>query len=83
MSSNCDFCNNATDTKRHRLLECPLFQEIRNEHQAIVDELNDSDDVLTELPVMDELNDSEHHSNLQNLKRAYTVILFVLCKETM
>lgn len=66
ISSNCDFCANPIDTKRHRFLECPLFQETRNEHQTIVNELNDDDDdVLAEVPVIYESPLADYHIALK------------------
>ena len=52
ISSNCEFCGTDIDTKKHRLLICPTFQEHRKMYQDLVDEILDNDEVLTELPVM-------------------------------
>ena len=65
ISSNCEFCDNATDTKKHRLLECPLFHDVRNEHHAIVEALKENDEAMTELPVMFESPLAEYHIALK------------------
>ena len=64
-SSGCNFCQNAIDTKKHRLLECQMFQEQRQEHQAIVEVLTDNDEVLTEMPVIYESPFAEYQTVLK------------------
>lgn len=65
ISGNCEFCDNATDTKKHRLLECPLFHDVRKEHHAIVEVLKENDEAMTELPVMFASPLEEYHIALK------------------
>ena len=64
ITDKCEFCGEAIDTKKHRLVECPVFHEQRKEHHTILQTLNETDDdVLTELPVI-------YESPLNELKLA-------------
>ena len=65
VSSTCEFCGNATDTKKHRLLDCLTFHEQRLQHHEIVEVLKDDEDMLTELPVMYESPLTEYYIALK------------------
>eukprot|EP00438_Fugacium_kawagutii_P022980 Skav236569 [mRNA] locus=scaffold2180:92899:95436:+ [translate_table: standard] len=47
----CALCNQA-DSRSHRLLECPATQHVRMEHQRAVQALQDSNDVLVNMPLV-------------------------------
>ena len=63
----CPFCTE-TDSKFHRLCQCPAFAEIREPYQAVLSSLQDSGHSMLEFPVIHVHQDHLVHQHLQYLE---------------